>query len=126
MVNNPSLYSKTVPFGHATVADSVGNIFQPGYLPQQAPLGTSQYSANPMYPPRQIMSVQRYGTGLSQDTIVKIDELKRLMNKHPKYHTNSNGIIQWAIHTSINADNRFLDDKLEQLRTIDSLANIKF
>jgi hypothetical protein len=48
------------------------------------------------------------------------------MNNYPKYNINPNGIIQWAIHSSINGDNTFLDDKLEQLRTIDSLANIKF
>ena len=35
---------------------------------------------------------------------------------------NPDGIIQWAIHCSINGDNTFLDDKLEQLRSIDSLA----
>ena len=62
------------------------------------------------------MNVQRYGTGLSQNIIVKIDELRRLMNKYPKYNMNPNGIIQWAIHTSIN------DDKLQQLRNLDSLA----
>jgi hypothetical protein len=31
MANNPPLYSKDVQFGHATVADSVGD-FQPNYL----------------------------------------------------------------------------------------------
>jgi hypothetical protein len=43
------------------------------------------------------------------------------MNKYPKYNMNPDGIIQWAIHSSINADNTFLDDMLEQLRTIDML-----
>ena len=54
--------------------------------------------------------------------ILKIQELKTLMNKYPKYHTNPDDIIRWAIYNSINGDNRLLDDKLEQLRTIDSLA----
>jgi hypothetical protein len=68
------------------------------------------------------MDDQSSSTGLSQDTIVKIDEVRRLMNKYPNYHMNPDGIIQWAIHCSIIGDNTFVDDKLEQLRTIDSLA----
>jgi hypothetical protein len=65
------------------------------------------------------MHDQSYWTGLSRDTIVKIDELRRLMNKYPKYNINPDGIIQWAIHSSLNGDSTFLDDKLEQLRSID-------
>src|SRR5215469_12778772 len=67
--------TKSVRLGHATVADSIGNAFEPKYIPEQPPIGTSQYSVNPMYPPRQIMNV-RYETSLSQDTILKIEELK--------------------------------------------------
>ena len=104
--------------GSATVADSVGNTFQPRYLPQQAPLGTSQYCTSPMYPP---MDDQGYGGGLSQER--KIDELKRLVHKYPQYQDNDpNVIVEWAIYCSMNGDNKFLDDKLEQLRTIHSLA----
>jgi len=44
--------------------------------------------------------VRRLETGFSQDTIVKIDELRRLMNRYPKYNMNPNGIIRWAIHSS--------------------------
>jgi hypothetical protein len=44
---------------------------------------------------------QSYGTGLSQDTIVKIEEVKRLMDKYPKHHGNPDGIIQWAIHSCL-------------------------
>jgi hypothetical protein len=50
MANNPPLYSKNVQFGHATVADSLGDAFQPSYIPQQAPVEVSQYSANTFYP----------------------------------------------------------------------------
>jgi hypothetical protein len=125
MPDNPFWYKRNNPyhnFGSATVADSIGNTFEPRYIPQQVPLGTSQYSASPTYRPLPSMDDQSYRTGLSQDTTVKIEELERLMNKYPKYHTNPDGIIQWAIHCSINGDNTFLDDKLEQLRTIHSLA----
>ncbi|MGC2685465.1 MAG: hypothetical protein WA323_26720 [Candidatus Nitrosopolaris sp.] len=34
-------------------------------------------------------------------------------------------IVKWAIYYSSNGDNKFLDEKLEQLRSIDG-ANIKF
>jgi hypothetical protein len=105
-------------FGSATVCDSVGDTFQPKYFPQQAP---PQYSIHRSLP---TMDDQRYGTGLSRETIIRIDELKRLANKYPQYCPE--GLMQWAIFCCDNGDNRILDDKLEQLRTIDSLANFKF
>jgi len=43
-------------------------------------------------------------------------ELKALMNKYPRYHTNPDGIVRLAVYNSINGDNTLLDDKLEQLR----------
>ena len=45
-----------------------------------------------------------------------------LLNKYPQYHTNPDDISRLAIYNSINGDNTLLDNKLEQLRTIDSLA----
>ena len=95
MPNNAPVYNQNVHLGHATVADSVGNTF----LPQEAVLGTSQYSANPTYPPMdvsqtfpnpmyrpmQIVDNPSYRTSLFQDNIVKIQELKRLMYKYPHY-----------------------------------------
>jgi hypothetical protein len=125
MPDNPFWHKRNNPyenFGSATIADGLGDTLEPRYIPQQAPLGTSQYSAGPIYPPRQTIDDQSYGTNLPQSAIQKIQELNRLMNKHPKYHMNPDVIIQWAIHSSINGDNTFLDDKLEQLRNIDSLA----
>ncbi|MGB6595201.1 MAG: hypothetical protein WBE68_27175 [Candidatus Nitrosopolaris sp.] len=56
-----------------TVADSIGNTFQPKYFPQQAP---PQYSIHRSLP---TIDDQRYGTGLSQESTQKIDELKRLV-----------------------------------------------
>jgi hypothetical protein len=119
MANNRPWY-KSNPYhsiGSATVADSVGSVFQPRYS-----TSIPQYSASPMYPPMQIMEDQSRGTGLSQGKIQKIQELKALMNKYPRYHTNPDGIIRLAVYNSINGDNTLLDDKLEQLRTIHSLA----
>jgi len=115
MANNPPLHS---PFVHATVADSIDDTFKPTYIPQQAPLRTSQYKSSPtLLLPRMD---EKYGTGLSQDKIIKIEELRRLMNKHPQYHPNPDAIIRLAIFNSINHDNTLLDGKLEQLRIIDS------
>jgi hypothetical protein len=68
------------------------------------------------------MRDQRNGTALPPGAIQKIRELKALMNKYPRYHTNPDGVVRLAVYNSINGDNTLLDDKLEQLRTIDSLA----
>ncbi|MGB6526855.1 MAG: hypothetical protein WBF33_01990 [Candidatus Nitrosopolaris sp.] len=123
MANNPTLYNKNVQSGHATIPDSIGDILQPRYVPQQIPLDVSQYYASP---PPLTMNDQRYEPGLSLDNILKIGELKRLVNKYPQYHTNPDGIIRLAIYNSINGDNKPLDEKLEQLRRIDSQTNIRF
>jgi hypothetical protein len=118
MTKSPAVYGKSLQFRHATVADSIGDSSQPIH---PSP-GTSHYSPSPIYPFRPIMDLQRYDNSLSPHKILKIGELKRLMNKYPQYHTNPGDIIRLAIYNSINGDNTLLDDKLEQLRTIDSLA----
>jgi hypothetical protein len=118
MTNNPLFDRKGEQFGYATIADSVGNTFQPKYIPQQSPLGTSQYYNSRIL--RQLPRTdEKYGTGLSQDNIIKIEEVKRLMNKHPQYHPNPDGVIRLAIFNSINGDDTLLDDKLQQLRIMD-------
>jgi hypothetical protein len=48
----------------------------------------------------------------------KIQELKRLMYKYP--HPNPDGVIKCVTYFSINGDNTLLDEKLEQLRSIDA------
>ena len=49
IANNPPLYNQSVHFRHATVADSVGDRFQPRYIPKQTPLDVSPNFASPMY-----------------------------------------------------------------------------
>ena len=123
MPNNPPLYNEIIQLGHPTLADSIGDKFQPRNAPQHLPLDVMQYSANPMYLPTQIMDDQAYGIGLSPETILKIAELKRLVNKYPQFHTiDADEIVKWALYCSTNRDNKFLDDMLDQLRTIDRLA----
>jgi hypothetical protein len=122
MANNPPLYNKSVQLGHATVADTS---FQSRYIPQQAPLGTSQYSASAMHRPRQIMDDQRYGTGVSQETTHKIDQLKRLVYKYRQYQNNDpDEIVKWAINGALKGDTQFLDKKLEQLQMIEFSRSI--
>ena len=92
MPDNPFWHKHANPyrnFGSRTVADSIGNTFEPRYVPQQTHLGTSQYTpsqiyppvdvlqtfANPMYRPMHIMNDQSYGTGLSQSAILKFKNL---------------------------------------------------
>ena len=120
MANNPPLYSKSVQLGHPTITDSVVHTFHPTFLPQHMPLDVSPNFANPMN--RLTADGQSFGTGLSWGTVQKIKELKGLMNKYSSYHTNPDDIIRFAIYNSINGDDTLLDGKLEQLRTIDSLA----
>jgi hypothetical protein len=117
--NNPPWY-KSNPYhsiGSATVADSIGDTFQPRYI--QAPMGTSPSTIRP---PLHTLDDQR-NSGLSPDAIQKIQELKALMNKYPRYHTNPDGITRLAIYNSIKGEYTLLDDKLEQLRTIDRRLN---
>jgi hypothetical protein len=117
--DNPFWYKRNNQYDNvgSSVADSVGDTFQPRRIPQQTPQATSQYYTSPIHRPLPAMDDQRYGTGLSRETIVRIDELKRLANEYPQYCP-----MQCAIFCCNNGDNKILDDKLEQLRTIDSLA----
>src|SRR5215469_7127040 len=79
VANNPFWFKrKNHDIGSLTVADSVGDGWKPGYIPQQAPLGL-HYSSRPIDRPLPTMDHQSFGTGLSQDTIMKIHELKRLV-----------------------------------------------
>jgi hypothetical protein len=90
------------------VADSIGDTFQPRYIPQQAPIGTPPST---IYPPLHTMDDQRNGPGLSQGTILKIEQLRRLLNKYPQYHNNGpDEIVGYAAYWSLNGDNNFLDE----------------
>jgi hypothetical protein len=110
--NNPFWYKRSNHnIGSATVADSV--------VPQQAPLGTSQYSSRSIHRPVPAMDHQSYRTGLSRET--KLEELKRLVYKYAQFHNNSpDAIVGYANYWSINGDDTFLDAKLQQLIRLDS------
>ena len=124
--DNPFWYKHNNPYhsiGSATVADSVGNTFQPRYLPQQARIGISHNYTSPTSRPMAGMD-EGFGTGLSPETKLKIEELKRLVYKYRQYHNNDpEEIVRLVVYNCINGDNTLLDNKLEQLRTIDSRLN---
>jgi len=65
-----------------------------------------------MYRPLPTIDEQRYGSGLSQDAIQKIQRLKELLNKHPQCHM-PDGVIRLAMFNSINGDNNLLDQMLD-------------
>jgi hypothetical protein len=64
-----------------------------------------------------------FGSGLSLETKLKIEELKRLVYKYREYqNSDPDEIVRWAISGALNRDNKFLDEKLEQLRSLDRLV----
>ncbi|MGC2682506.1 MAG: hypothetical protein WA323_11600 [Candidatus Nitrosopolaris sp.] len=123
-------------FRDATVtADSMGDTFGPRGLQQQTPFQSTP-TLPPPYQPRYddasmyttVQSSQPIETRddqgtLSQDTIIKIQELKRLVYKYAQYHYNPDGVIKCVTHFSIiNGYHTLLDEKLEQLRTLDAIS----
>jgi ABC-type Fe2+-enterobactin transport system substrate-binding protein len=73
------------------------------------------------------MGDQRYGTGLSQETKLKIDEFKMLVYKYRQYQNyDPDEIVRLIVYHRINGDNKILDENLEHLRLLDSLANRRF
>lgn len=116
---NPFWHKRNNPF-HKGIWYCCRQRFQPRYMAQLVP-PRAQYSGSGLiHPP---MDDQRYGTGLSQETKLKIEEFKRLMHKYSMYHPNLNAIITMAVHWYNKGDNKFLDEKLEHLRTMDILSN---
>jgi hypothetical protein len=120
--NNPFWFKRNNQFhnfGSATAVDGLDDTFRPTYVPQQAPSEISQYSASPINRSLPTMNDASYRTGLTQNNIVKIQELKRLAYKYPHYCAIPDEAIKFAIYNSIIGDNTLLDQMLEQLRTID-------
>jgi hypothetical protein len=118
--NSPFWFKRSYPnhnIGSRTVADST--VFEAGYLHQQVPLGRSQYSTSPLHRLPLTNQDRSNGTDLSPETKQKIDEFTRLMNKYPQFHPNADGIRKLVIHNCITGDHTLIDQKLEQLRTID-------
>ena len=67
-------------------------------------------------------TVDEETTTLSQETMLKIEELKRLIYRYSQYHRNPGAVINCIIYYCNNGDNTLLDEKLEQLRSIDAIS----
>ena len=61
-------------------------------------------------------------TSLSRETMLKIEELKRLIYRYSQYHRNPGAVINCIVYYCNNGDNTLLDEKLEQLRSIDAIS----
>ena len=61
-------------------------------------------------------------TTFSHETTLKIQEFKRLIYKYSQYHRNPGAVINCIVYYCNNGDNTLLDEKLEQLRTFDSMG----
>jgi hypothetical protein len=85
---------------------------------QHQPLSVSPYPTDPISQPIDTTNDQRT---LSQETILKIQELKRLVYTYP-IHSNPDAVIKCVTYFSINGDNTILDEKLEELRSIDAVS----
>lgn len=60
---------------------------------------------------------------MSEDTISKIVELKRGMWRHPNVFSNPDEVIQYVKYFCLNGDNKFLDERLEQLRMFEAATD---
>ena len=94
-----------------------------------------QQTLSPSIPPAAIQNVSRYPTDqsfqsqsmnttddeerttISQETILKIAELKRLVYRHHIF-SDPDAIIKCAPHFCTMGDNTILDEKLEQLSRV--------
>jgi hypothetical protein len=95
---------------------------QQAFSPSKPPPGAPAFqnvSPDQISQPMNRADDEETTTTLSQETILKIQELKRLLNTYP-IHFNPDAVIKCVIYFSINGDNTILDEKLEQLRTINS------
>jgi hypothetical protein len=143
--SHPSLYRKRRReksihnFAHAVAADSMGDTLPPKGLQQEtlsmsiatplslpaASTSKPQLGGVPPYPTDQISqsihTTNDQGT-ISQETMLKIQELKRLMYKYPQYHSNPGAFVKCATFYSINGDSTLLDEWLERFHTIDAIS----
>ncbi len=95
----------------------------PAAIQDQPPDVMSLYPNDRPFQSQSINTMDNEETvSLSQETILKIEELKRLVNKYAQYHRNPGAVINCIIYYCSNGDNTLLDEKLEQLRSIDAIS----
>jgi hypothetical protein len=140
--SRPSLYRRPSKkrihrFGHAISADSMGDFRPRGLQQQQTPFqsiqtpralslpSTSQAQPQPQgvlsYPPDRIsepIEKTNHQGPISQETLLKIQEVKRLVNQYPQDSGADAFVRRCATFYSINGDNTILDEMLQNLRMI--------
>jgi hypothetical protein len=114
--------------GHIDNSDSIGNSFQPRYLPQQTHLAESSYPsenhviADTATSSRPKTLLQPYPAALpnSQTATIqqKLEELKVLAGKF-NFPEDARKILEWADVRLREGDESFLNNKSEQLRMLD-------
>jgi hypothetical protein len=136
--SDPSLYRRPSKkhihnFPNATVtADYMGDTFPPRGLRQQTPFQSSPtlplaYQPQPQTPdfsrpPNERISEPIHTTndkGTPRESVLKIQELKRLLYRYPQCYSNPDVVLKCAAFYSVNGDNSLLDEWLERLRMID-------
>jgi len=94
----------------------------PSIPPSQAaiqPLNISPYPTDQIFQSESthITTDDEQTTTLTQETTLKIQELKKLVYRYPQYHRYPAAVISCVIHFCNNGDNTLLEEKLEELRT---------
>jgi hypothetical protein len=142
--SHPSLYrrrrreKRNHPFVHATAvaADSMGDPFRHRglqgqyhhYSQYQQQASSPSISTPSLLPPatqdvspsQPVNTINDHGT-LSQETMLKIQELKRLVYGNHLYCPDLDEYIKSIIYLCNDGNNTFLDEKLEELRMINNL-----
>jgi hypothetical protein len=96
----------------------------PATIQDQPPDVMSPYPNDPTFQSESMNTMDDEETATqSQETTQKIQELRRLVYRYVHYYRNPDAIIKCATYWSINGDNTILDEKLEQLRSIDAISN---
>ena len=95
----------------------------PATIQDQPPAVMSSYPTDPTFQSESMNTTDdEKTTTMSQETTLKIQELKRLVYRYAQYHHNPAAVISCVIHFCNDGDNTLLDEKLEQLRTFDSMG----
>jgi len=122
MPSHPSWYRPTQKWETSTTPNynnefGVVTLADPGNGLQQACQSNrnkiSYYSPSPLLQATDKSVDQSYETQ-SQETRLKIKELKTLLNKHQFPHGTT--ILRWTVYGSAKGDENYLDEKLAQLR----------
>jgi hypothetical protein len=141
LASDPSLYRRPSKkqihnFRHSTVtADYIGDTVPPRGLQQQTPFQSiptpsSAYQPQPQTPDFSRSLNERISEpihktndqGTPQESILKIQELKRLLYRYPQCYSNPDVILKCAAFYSVNGDNTLLDEWLERFRTVDAIS----